>query len=130
MTNKELLQAARDACRHSYSPYSHFAVGCALITNQNQLYTGCNIENASYGATMCAERVAIFKCISEGHLDIDKIAVVSENGSYAYPCGMCRQVMWEFMPDGSVVLEDDTEGIKEITVKELLPDAFLLEKHE
>lgn len=130
MTDKELLQEARIACKHAYAPYSHYKVGAALLTKSNRLYTGCNIENASYGATICAERVAISKAVAEGNLDIDKIAIVAENGKYAYPCGICRQVMAEFMPDGYVIVDDISEGIREVAVKDLLPEAFSLRNNE
>lgn len=130
MTDKELLAKARAASKNAYAPYSHYKVGAALITRNNLIYTGCNIENASYGATICAERVAISKAVSAGNLDIDKIAIVAENGKYAYPCGICRQVMAEFMPEGYVIVDDISEGIREVAVKDLLPEAFSLSKNE
>lgn len=126
MTNDELITIAKQALAYAYAPYSHFYVGAALLTKDGNVYTGCNIENASYGATNCAERTAIFKAVSEGKRDFIKIAVVSKEGKTAYPCGICLQVMNEFMPDGVVVLEK--EGmIIDYRVKELLPVGFCLE---
>ena len=96
--------------------YSKFKVGAALITD-GVVYTGCNIENSSFGATICAERCAISKAVSEGHKNIQKIAIVSSSGDFTPPCGICRQVMEEFMADGTVVLSNGKE-IKEYTVRE------------
>lgn len=125
MTNEELMQAAKNAYSNAYAPYSGFRVGAALLTAQGRLYTGCNIENASYGATNCAERTAIFKAVSEGERDFTKIAVVAADGSTAYPCGICLQVMHEFMPDVEVLLERDGEIIS-YPLLELLPNGFAL----
>ena len=101
MDNQQLINAALEARTRAYAPYSHFAVGAAVLTKDGQVYTGCNVENASYGATNCAERTAIFKAVSEGNKEIIKIAIVGgkigeEITEYAYPCGVCRQVMAEF----------------------------------
>lgn len=125
MTNEELIQAAKNAYSNAYAPYSGFRVGAALLTAQGRLYTGCNIENASYGATNCAERTAIFKAVSEGERDFVKIAVVAADGSTAYPCGICLQVMHEFMPDVEVLLERNGEIIS-YPLSELLPNGFAL----
>ncbi len=125
MTNEELIQAAKSAYSNAYAPYSGFRVGAALLTAQGRLYTGCNIENASYGATNCAERTAIFKAVSEGERDFVKIAVVAADGSTAYPCGICLQVMHEFMPDVEVLLERNGEIIS-YPLSELLPNGFAL----
>lgn len=124
MTNQELLDRAKEGMKHSYAPYSNFNVGAALLCRDGTVFTGCNIENASYGAAICAERTAMTKAISEGHTDFERIAVVCSSGSYAYPCGICRQFMAEFMLEGSVVLEDKEEGVKEFLVAEMLPGAF------
>lgn len=125
MTNSELIQIAKDAAKRAYAPYSNFQVGAALLTKDGKVYLGCNIENASYGATNCAERTAIFKAVSEGDVEFDKIAVIASDGSVAYPCGICLQVMNEFMPEGTVILEK--EGcILEYTLKDLLPNGFQL----
>ncbi len=125
MTNEELMENAKAATRFSYAPYSNFKVGAALLTEDGELYTGCNIENASYGATNCAERTAIFKAVSEGKKKITKIAVAAGDGSTAYPCGICLQVMQEFMPEGTILLEE--HGIiVSYSLKELLPKGFTL----
>lgn len=126
LTNQQLINEAYKAMSFSYSPYSDFKVGAALITSDGYLYTGCNIENASYGATICAERTAIFKAISEGHKDITKIAIVSKTRDYTYPCGMCRQVMSEFMNKSGLIILSNDEEIKEFTLAELLPHSFEL----
>ena len=125
MTDYELIQIAKLASENAYAPYSEFYVGAALLTEDGQVFKGCNIENASYGATNCAERTAIFKAVSEGYRTFSKIAVIARDGSTAYPCGICLQVMQEFMPNGVVVLEQDGE-IVSYTLKELLPKGFTL----
>lgn len=125
MTNDELMDIAKKAMEFSYAPYSKFHVGAALLTKDNKVYTGCNIENASYGATNCAERTAIFKAVSEGERQFTKIAVAASDGSIAYPCGICLQVMNEFMPEGEIVLEKDGQ-LMSYHLKELLPLGFNL----
>ena len=126
LTNEErqsLIDLANDARKHAYVPYSKYPVGAAVRTKSGRLYTGVNVENAAYPQTMCAERVAIFKAVSEGESEFEVIAVVTNNGGS--PCGGCRQVMAEFGLD-TVVLIADGEGHlqKEMTVAELLPEAF------
>jgi len=118
-----LLELASEARRRAYAPYSRYQVGAALRTRSGRLYTGCNIENAAYPDSICAERVAIFKAVSEGEHEFEVIAVVSVNGGS--PCGSCRQVMAEFGLD-TVVLLADAQGrlIEETTVSGLLPHAF------
>lgn len=120
----ELIELAKQAMKQAYAPYSHFKVGAALITDTGHIYIGCNVENASYGATNCAERTAIFKAISEGERHIQKIAIVSDAGKPAAPCGICRQVLSEFMDsDGIVILEIENKT-KEFYLKDLLPYSF------
>jgi cytidine deaminase len=127
MNSQQLLDKAKEVMNNAYAPYSNFKVGAAILTESGDVYTGCNIENASYGATICAERTAAVKAVSEGHRRFLKIAIVSMEGTYTYPCGMCRQFLSEFMAeDGMVIVEDSTEGIKEIAFKELLPLSFSL----
>lgn len=126
MTKEEkqsLIDLANEARRRAYIPYSNYPVGAALRTKSGRLYTGVNIENAAYPQTMCAERVAIFKAVSEGEKEFEVIAIVTNNGGA--PCGGCRQVMAEFSLD-MIVLLANGEGklTKETTVNELLPDAF------
>jgi len=119
---ERLIRHARDAQSRAYAPYSNFLVGAAVLTRQGTIYTGCNIENASYPATVCAERVAIWKAVSEGERDLTAIAVVTRNG--AGPCGICRQVMNEFAPE-MLVITANADGITgEYTVQELLPSGF------
>ncbi len=126
MDNEGLIKAAEKAMENSYSPYSNFKVGAAVLTGKGGIYTGCNIENASYGATNCAERTAVFKAVSEGEREFLKIAVVSSAGDLTFPCGICRQVLAEFMPEGSIILKDKNGAVKEYTVKSLLPNSFAL----
>ncbi|SRR5581483_2386264 len=124
---KQLIELANEARRRAYVPYSHYAVGSALRTKTGRVFTGVNIENAAYPQTMCAERVAIFKAISEGEREIEVISVVTETGGS--PCGGCRQVLAEFGLD-TIVLIADAKGklIQKTTVAELLPGAFTSEK--
>lgn len=126
MDNRELIEKAKKAMENSYSPYSNFKVGACLLCSDGTVFTGCNIENGSYGATNCAERTAIFKAVSEGKRDFSKIAIVSSSGDLTFPCGICLQVMSEFMIDKEVILEDNNGDIKIFKVKELLPFAFNL----
>lgn len=125
MTNEELMEKAKEMLSFSYAPYSNFCVGAALLTKDGFVYTGCNIENASYGGTVCAERTAIFKAVSEGKREFTKIAVVAKDNSTAYPCGICLQVMNEFMPEGEILLEKENQ-IVSFSLKELLPYGFKL----
>lgn len=126
MTDQELIIKAKEAMNNAYAPYSNFKVGAALLTKDNQVYTGCNIENASYGATNCAERTAIFKAISEGVKEFKKIAVVSSSDEYTYPCGICRQVISEFMSEGEVIFGNSEGKILNIKATELFPYRFEL----
>lgn len=123
MTNEALIEEAKKALAFAYVPYSHFRVGAALLTKSGKVYTGCNIENASYGATNCAERTAVFKAVSEGETGFVKIAIVSSEPIMTYPCGICRQVMTEFMPEGELVFENGTT-IEVIPMSKILPYRF------
>ena len=126
MTDNKLVAKAKEALEYSYSPYSHFAVGAALLSPDGQVFTGCNIENSSFGATNCAERTAIFKAVSEGVKDFKAIAIVCSGDQTAYPCGICRQVMSEFFnPDTRIIIEE-CSGLKTYTMSEILPDSFSL----
>lgn len=131
--DKELLiEKALEARKMSYSPYSHFQVGAAILTESGKIYTGANIENASYGATICAERTAAVKAIFEGERLFAAIAIVGspegtaeEDFVYSYPCGICRQFLREFaLPDMAVYIKGPENEIKETTLSELLPDSF------
>jgi len=121
--HRALLELANEARRRAYAPYSNYQVGAALRTSSGRIYTGCNVENAAYPTSMCAERVAVFKAVSEGDRKFEVIAVVTPNGGS--PCGGCRQVLAEFGLD-TVVLIGDGEGrlVQETTVAGLLPGAF------
>ena len=121
---RALLELAIEARRRAYAPYSNYQVGAALRTSSGRIYTGCNVENVAYPTSMCAERVAIFKAVSEGERKFEVIAVVTSNGGS--PCGGCRQVLAEFGLD-TIVLIGDVEGrlIQETTVAGLLPGAFV-----
>ena len=121
--SQSLIDLANEARQHAYVPYSKYPVGSALRTKTGRIYTGVNVENAAYPHTMCAERVAIFKAVSDGESEFDAIAVVTNNGGS--PCGGCRQVMAEFGLDTIVLIADgDGKLQKEMTVAELLPEAF------
>ncbi len=122
-TLQKLVAAALEARRNSYAPYSHYPVGAALLTKSGKVFTGVNVENAVYPSGMCAERVAVFKAVSEGEREFSAIVVASENG--ATPCGACRQVLSEFAPTLPVVVVDKTGTILlETTLDKLLPNAF------
>lgn len=128
MTDEELLFEAKKAMERAYVPYSKFKVGAALLTEDDSLYTGCNIENASYGATICAERTAISKAVSEGHTYISKIAIVSSAGEFTHPCGICRQVLAEFGDENTtIILEDKENGVMNMPFFAELPFAFTKE---
>jgi cytidine deaminase len=122
VTQDELIASAKAAREHAYAPYSNFKVGAALLGKSGRIYTGCNVENAAYGPSMCAERTAIFKAVSEGEREFEAIAVVTENG--VSPCGTCRQVMMEFAPDMTVFISNIQGNVRITTVRDLLPDGF------
>lgn len=131
MNDKQLISEALKARENSYSPYSNFSVGAALLSKDGKLYHGCNIENASYGGTNCAERTAIFKAVSEGVREFEAIAVVGgttgeEINGYAYPCGICRQVMREFCNPETfdVLIALNVNEYKKYKLKDLLPESF------
>ena len=125
MTNQQLIEKAIEAQKFSYSPYSGYKVGACLLTKSGKIYTGCNIENVAYGPSNCAERTAVFKAVSEGEKDFEKIAIVGGDcSSFAYPCGVCRQVLSEFSKDVIVVVYNKNDGIKEFPLIELLPHSF------
>ncbi|MDA3733694.1 cytidine deaminase [Niameybacter massiliensis] len=121
---KELVAKAREAMEYAYVPYSKFKVGAALLTEDDKIYTGCNVENASFGATNCAERTAIFKAVSEGVTHFKAIAIVSSSTDFTYPCGICRQVIGEFMKQGEIILENAEGEIKVYAFNDLLPHHF------
>lgn len=121
-----LIEKAINSREMAYAPYSNFKVGAAVLTDDGSIYTGCNIENASYGATNCAERTAIFKAVSEGYTKIKAIALIGDVNSYTYPCGICRQVMVEFAESSDMpifIIKNKNEYIK-TTLEEILPGSF------
>jgi cytidine deaminase len=118
----ELLKHALEAREYSYSPYSQYKVGAALLTRKGNIYKGCNIENVGYTSSVCAERTAIFKAVSEGELDFVVMAVVTLNGGA--PCGVCRQVIREFAPDLTVIIGDVKGNYQVFTLSDLLPHSF------
>jgi cytidine deaminase len=122
VTQDELIASAKAAREQAYAPYSNFKVGAALLGKSGRVYTGCNVENAAYGPSMCAERTAIFKAVSEGEREFEAIAVVTKNG--VSPCGTCRQVMIEFAPDMTVFISNMQGNTRITTVRDLLPDGF------
>ncbi len=129
MTDKELISLAKEAAKNAYVPYSHYTVGAALITKDGKVYTGCNIENAAYGPTNCAERTAFFKAVSEGERDFEAIAVVGgkelDFKDYFTPCGVCRQVMMEFCEKNfRILIGKNGEEYLDLTLDEILPYGF------
>lgn len=130
MENKELVEIAKKAMEKAYVPYSNFRVGAALLTDDGKIFTGCNIENASFGATNCAERTAIFKAVSEGYTNFKKIAIISDSSNITYPCGICRQVILEFGRDMQIICANKNGEYKEFNLKDLLPYAFTNEDIE
>ena len=122
MEDRELVQLAQTARENAYAPYSHYQVGAALLTASGQVFTGCNVENAVYPMTLCAERTAIAKAVSEGQREFVAIAIATRNGGS--PCGACRQVMREFAPRLRILLADDAGHVRQFTLDQLLPDSF------
>ena len=119
-----LVQAAAAARDRAYAPYSQFRVGAALETADGEIITGCNVENASYGLTMCAERVAVGRAVAEGHTRFTRVAVVTAAAALTPPCGACRQVLWEFAPDAVVTLANPAGETADYRLRDLLPAAF------
>lgn len=118
-----LIQEAIEARKFSYSPYSNYKVGAALITSEGKVFTGCNIESASYSPTICAERVAVSKAVSEGFRDIEAIAIVGSS-EYTYPCGVCRQFLVEFGKNIKIIVANDKDNYKIYDLSELFPHSF------
>jgi cytidine deaminase len=123
-TIEQLVLAARSARERAYAPFSKFKVGAAVEDEDGQVYTGCNVENATYGLTMCAERVAVFKAISEGASKLVRVAVVADTEKLTPPCGACRQILWEFCGDAELVLANLTGATERLRMSQLLPRPF------
>ncbi len=126
MTDKELLKIADKAMENAYAPYSGFKVGAALLCTDGTVFTGCNVENGSYGASNCAERTAVFKAVSEGYRDFTAIAIVSSGGGETYPCGICRQVLGEFSPHIRIVLRNNSGEPVSYRFEDIMPKFFSL----
>jgi cytidine deaminase len=119
-----LIAAAQTAREHAHAPYSNFRVGAAVRAKSGRIFTGCNVENATYGLTLCAERVAIFKAISEGERGFEAIAVVADTDALTPPCGSCRQILWEFCGDAEVILANLQGKVEHYRISALLPKPF------
>ena len=124
--NKELYRQAVEMTKMSYAPFSKFRVGAALLAKDGRVFTGCNVENSSFGGTICAERTAFVKAVSEGVREFEKIAIASSGGE-AWPCGICRQFMREFCDDDfEIITGNDEDSLRVYTMKEILPEGFKL----
>lgn len=123
-TERELVDLAVGMLERAYIPYSHFPVGAALECDDGYVATGCNIENSSYGLTFCAERTAAVKAVSEGHTRFTRIVIAGNSEDFCYPCGACRQFLYEFGPDMEVLCLNGAREVKRMTLKELLPCGF------
>lgn len=126
MEEKRLIKEAIKARKNAYCPYSNFKVGAAVVFEDGEIYTGCNVENASFGATMCAERTAIFTAVAKGNTKLKAIALIGDLNGYTYPCGMCRQVMSEFAENGDIkvyIVKNETDYLVK-TLDELIPGSF------
>lgn len=121
---EELIKAAKDARERAFAPFSGFKVGAAVRTKNGKIFTGCNVESATYGGTVCAERVAIWKAVSEGEKDFTHLSVVADTEELTPPCGICRQIIWEFCGDVPVTFANLNDKNETLQMKELLPRAF------
>lgn len=127
MDYNELINKAIEVSKHSYSPYSKFAVGACVLTENDKIYSGCNFENSSFGLTICAERNAVGSAIADGERKIKAVAIYSPNSQYCYPCGACRQVLYEFKSsEGLDVITTGDDGLRIIKLEQLLPEGFNL----
>ena len=124
MTDQALVALSVEMQQRSYVPYSHFPVGAALLCTDGTVFTGCNVENAAYGSTLCAERTALVKAVSEGHTDFAAIAISSQGDDYCWPCGSCRQMLYEFNPNMTVLVANGDRNFVSLPLYELLPHGF------
>lgn len=124
MTERELVERALEMRRFSYAPYSHFRVGAALECEDGSVYTGCNVENAAYGSSLCAERTVLVKAVSEGRRRFVRLAVAGDSADYCWPCGACRQMLREFGTDLEVLAANREGAYVAISLEELLPHSF------
>ncbi|MCI4396731.1 MAG: cytidine deaminase [Thermoprotei archaeon] len=125
ITEEKMLSLAKGAIKNSYAPYSGFRVSAVVLTPSGKYYTGVNVENVSYGLTMCAERVAVYKAVSEGEKKISAVLIYAEGRDLPYPCGACRQVIAEFGYDSDIIVANSEGKIEKFKLSELLPKAFL-----
>lgn len=127
MTDNELMEIAEKAYENAYAPYSKFKVGAALLSSDGRVFTGCNVENSSYGAGICAERTAAVKAVSEGAVRFSAIAIANAGGGLTFPCGICRQFLSEFAEEGfRIILRNDKGELEIFTLEELMPHGFKL----
>ncbi len=124
VNQEKLVETAKEARENAFAPYSKFKVGAAVLTKDGEIFTGCNVESAAYGSTMCAERVAIWKAVSEGKKDFSQIAIVADTPNLTPPCGACRQIIWEFCGNVPVTMSNLNGETETFQMKELLPRAF------
>ncbi len=124
ISDEELINRARRAMKNAYAPYSKFRVGAALLTDDGQIYTGCNVENSSYGAANCAERTAVFTAVCHGARKFQKIAIIADSDEPVKPCGICRQVLFEFSPKMEIITVGASGTIERATLATLLPQGF------
>lgn len=124
MRDQELVELAFTMLDRSYVPYSNFPVGAALMCADGSIFTGCNVENSAYGSTICAERTALVKAVSEGHHDFIRLAVAGRSAGYCWPCGSCRQMLYEFAPDLEVLIARGDHTFRKLPLAELLPYGF------
>jgi cytidine deaminase len=124
VSKEELIRLAKEARERAYAPYSRFKVGAALLTEDGKVFTGGNVENASYGLSICAERVAAVKAVSDGHTKFSRLVVVADTEEPCPPCGVCRQMLFEFAPDMPILMVTLRGKEKELTLRELLPEPF------
>lgn len=130
MVPEDLIKKAREAQVNSYSPYSRFAVGAALVSKRGEVFTGTNVENASYGLTVCAERIAVFSAVSRGARDFEAIAVCGSGKGFVYPCGACLQVLMEFSPNIQVLAVNERNEYRSYWLHDLIPMSFALNTQE
>ena len=124
MSDAQLVQQACQARKHSHAPFSHFHVGAALLCADGTVISGCNVETSSLGLTICAERVALVKALSEGHREFRAIAITASTGKICMPCGACRQMLWDFAGNIAVILTENDQPAKQMALADLLPHAF------
>ena len=123
-TIEQLIEAARAARERAHAPFSKFRVGAAIEDDDGRTYSGCNVESASYGLTMCAERVAVFRAISEGASKLVRIAVIADTEEFTLPCGACRQILWEFLGDAELILANLSGAMERLRISQIFPRPF------